>query len=177
MNNSDVSADLTLDEVRDNFISQWGAFGSHWGINRTMAQIHALLMTGLEALSTDEVMAKLSVSRGNAHTNLKELVSWGLVRIVVKKGDRKEYFDAERDVWKIFTIILRERQRREIDPALDLLRNCQEETKGLEGAEAEAFRNQVKELENFVSFARKLGSKVDKLSYGPAMKLAAKFLG
>ena len=101
MNKSDVSADLTLDEVRDNFISQWGAFGSHWGINRTMAQIHALLMTGLEALSTDEVMAKLSVSRGNAHTNLKELVSWGLVRIVVKKGDRKEYFDAERDVWKI----------------------------------------------------------------------------
>ena len=177
MNNSNVSADLTLDEVRDNFISQWGAFGSHWGINRTMAQIHALLMTGLEALSTDEVMAKLSVSRGNAHTNLKELVSWGLVRIVVKKGDRKEYFDAERDVWKIFTIILRERQRREIDPALDLLRNCQEETKGLEGAEAEAFRNQVKELENFVSFARNLGSKVDKLSYGPAMKLAAKFLG
>lgn len=177
MNNSDVSADLTLDEVRDNFISQWGAFGSHWGINRTMAQIHALLMTGLEALSTDEVMAKLSVSRGNAHTNLKELVSWGLVRIVVKKGDRKEYFDAERDVWKIFTIILRERQRREIDPALDLLRNCQEETKCLEGAEAEAFRNQVKELENFVSFARNLGSKVDKLSYGPAMKLAAKFLG
>jgi DNA-binding transcriptional regulator GbsR (MarR family) len=176
MNNSDVSADLTLDEVRDNFISQWGAFGSHWGINRTMAQIHALLMTGLEALSTDEVMAKLSVSRGNAHTNLKELVSWGLVRIVVKKGDRKEYFDAERDVWKIFTIILRERQRREIDPALDLLRNCQEETKCLEGAEAEAFRNQVKELENFVSFARNLGNKVDKLSYGPAMKLAAKFL-
>jgi len=177
MNNSDVSANLSLDEVRDNFISQWGAFGSHWGINRTMAQIHALLMTGLEALSTDEVMAKLSVSRGNAHTNLKELVSWGLVRIVVKKGDRKEYFDAERDVWKIFTIILRERQRREIDPALDLLRNCQEETKGLEGAEADAFRNQVKELENFVSFARNLGSKVDKLSYGPAMKLAAKFLG
>jgi DNA-binding transcriptional regulator GbsR (MarR family) len=177
MNESDISANLSLDEVRDNFISQWGAFGSHWGINRTMAQIHALLMTGLEALSTDEVMAKLSVSRGNAHTNLKELVSWGLVRIVVKKGDRKEYFDAERDVWKIFTIILRERQRREIDPALHLLRNCQEETKGLEGAEAEAFRNQVKELENFVGFARNLGSKVDKLSYGPAMKLAAKFLG
>lgn len=177
MNESDISANLSLDEVRDNFISQWGAFGSHWGINRTMAQIHALLMTGLEALSTDEVMAKLSVSRGNAHTNLKELVSWGLVRIVVKKGDRKEYFDAERDVWKIFTIILRERQRREIDPALHLLLNCQEETKGLEGAEAEAFRNQVKELENFVSFARNLGSKVDKLSYGPAMKLAAKFLG
>ena len=167
----------TLDEVRDDFISQWGAFGSHWGINRTMAQIHALLMTSHEPLSTDEVMEKLSISRGNAHTNLKELVSWGLVRIIVRKGDRKEYFEAERDVWKIFTIILRERQRREIDPALELLRNCQEETRGLEGAGAEAFRNQVKELENFVSFARNVGSKVDKLNYGPAMKLAAKLLG
>lgn len=176
MNELQASADQSLNEVRDNFIAQWGTFGSHWGINRTMAQIHALLMTGTEALSTDEVMQRLSVSRGNAHTNLKELVSWGLVRIVIKKGDRKEYFDAERDVWKIFTIILRERQRREIDPALELLRNCQEETKGLKGAEAEVFRNQVKELEHFVSFARNIGSKVDGLSYGPAMKLAAKFL-
>jgi DNA-binding transcriptional regulator GbsR (MarR family) len=176
MNELDVSADTSLNEVRDNFIAQWGAFGSHWGINRTMAQIHALLMTGPAALSTDEVIDRLTVSRGNAHTNLKELVSWGLVRIVVKKGDRKEYFDAERDVWKIFTIILRERQRREIDPALQLLRNCQEDTKDFQGEEAEVFRNQVKELENFVSFARNIGSQVDKLSYGPAMKLAAKFL-
>ncbi len=176
MKEADVIAVQSLDEVRDNFIAQWGAFGSHWGINRTMAQIHALLMMGLEALSTDEVMERLSISRGNAHTNLKELVSWGLVRIVVKKGDRKEYFDAEKDVWKIFTIILKERQRREIDPALELLRNCQKQTIAYEGNDAEAFRNQVKELENFVSFARNIGSKVDKLSYGPAMKLAAKFL-
>jgi len=177
VNNSDVSLNSNLDEVRDEFIAQWGAFGSQWGINRTMAQIHALLMTGTESLSTDEVMAKLSISRGNAHANLKELVAWGLVRIVVKKGDRKEYFEAEKDVWKIFTIILKERQRREIDPALALLRSCQEQTKGLKGPGAEAFRDQIKELEQFVSFARSVGSKVDKLSYGPAMKLAAKILG
>lgn len=176
MNDVNIAESQSLEEVRDSFIAQWGTYGSQWGINRTMAQIHALLMTGTEALSTDEVMERLSVSRGNAHTNLKELVSWGLVRIVIKKGDRKEYFDAERDVWKIFTIILRERQRREIDPALELLRNCQEETQGYEGEEAEVFRNQVKELENFVSFARNIGHKVDKLSYGPAMKLASKFL-
>lgn len=166
-----------LDEVRDGFIAQWGAFGSQWGINRTMAQIHALLMTGTDALSTDEVMEKLTISRGNAHTNLKELVSWGLVRIIVRKGERKEFFEAEKDVWKIFTIILRERQRREIDPALELLRGCQEDTKDLKGREAEAFRNQVKELEQFVSFARNIGGKVGKLSYGPAMKIAAKVLG
>lgn len=166
-----------LDEVRDDFIAQWGAFGSQWGINRTMAQIHALLMTGTDALSTDEVMERLHISRGNAHTNLKELVSWGLVRIIVRKGERKEFFEAEKDVWRIFTIILRERQRREIDPALELLRHCQEETRDLTGAEAKVFRDQVKELEGFVSFARNVGSKVEKLSYGPAMKLAAKLLG
>lgn len=177
MNGSNVKPTRKLDEVRDDFIAQWGAFGSQWGINRTMAQIHALLMTGYEALSTDEVMEKLSISRGNAHTNLKELVGWGLVRIIVKKGDRKEYFEAERDVWKIFTIILRERQRREIDPALELLRDCQREARGLEGADAEAFRHQIRELEQFVSFARNVGGKVGKLSYGPAMKLAAKLLG
>ena len=177
MNDTEPTDDRTLDEVRDNFISQWGAFGSQWGINRTMAQIHALLMTGPDALSTDEVMDKLAISRGNAHTNLKELVGWGLVRIISKRGERKEFFEAEKDVWKVFTIILRERQRREIDPALALLKDCHENTKTLKGANADAFRDQIKELEQFVGFARNIGGKVGKLSYGPAMKLAAKVLG
>lgn len=176
MNEGENEALEKLDEVRDGFITQWGAFGSQWGINRTMAQIHALLMTGRDAMSTDDVMERLSISRGNAHTNLKELVSWGLVRNIVKKGERKEYFEAEKDVWTIFTIILRERQRREIDPALALLRHCQQETKDLKGADAEAFRNQIKELEQFVGFARNVGGKVGKLTYGPAMKLAARLL-
>ena len=166
----------SFDEIKDDFIAQWGAFGSQWGINRTMAQIHALLMVEPAAMSTDEVMESLTISRGNAHTNLKELVNWGLVRVIVKKGERREYFEAEKDVWKIFITILRERQRREIDPALELLRSCQNETKDLEGIGEKAFRNQVKELETFVGFARGVGSKVDKLSYGPAMKLAAKLL-
>jgi len=177
MNRKHQATTRSLDEVKDDFIAQWGAFGSQWGINRTMAQIHALLMVIPDAMNTDEVMDNLTISRGNAHTNLKELVNWGLVRIIVKKGERKEYFEAEKDVWKIFITILRERQRREIDPALELLRNCQDETKHLNGVGAEAFRNQVKELETFVSFARNVGGKVDKLSYGPAMKLAAKVLG
>lgn len=177
MNEIADTDEQTLEEVRDNFISQWGAFGSQWGINRTMAQIHALLMTGLDALSTDEVMEKLAISRGNAHTNLKELVGWGLVRIISKRGERKEFFEAEKDVWKIFTIILRERQRREIDPALTLLKDCHENTKELKGPNADAFRDQIKELEQFVGFARNIGGKVGKLSYGPAMKLAAKVLG
>lgn len=177
MNKEPQETTRRLDEIKDDFIAQWGAFGSQWGINRTMAQIHALLMVEADVMNTDEVMANLTISRGNAHTNLKELVNWGLVRIIIKKGERKEYFEAEKDVWKIFIIILRERQRREIDPALELLRNCQDESKDIEGVGAEAFRNQVKELETFVGFARNVGSKVDKLSYGPAMKIAAKLLG
>ena len=74
-----------------------GAMGTQWGINRTMAQIHALLMIELQPMDTESVMEQLEISRGNAHTNLKELVSWGLIRIVVKKGERREYFEAEKD--------------------------------------------------------------------------------
>ena len=91
-----MSADSDkLKKSRDEFVSQWGALGTQWGINRTMAQIHALLMTAPGSISTDEVMEQLEISRGNAHTNLKELVAWGLIRIVVKKGERREFFEAE----------------------------------------------------------------------------------
>ena len=92
---------IKLQEARDEFVTQWGIMGAQWGINRTMAQIHALLMTAPEVMSTDEVMEALEISRGNAHTNLKDLVSWGLIRIVTKKGERKEFFEAEKDVWEI----------------------------------------------------------------------------
>src|SRR2546430_14003954 len=106
-----------LREARDEFVSQWGVIGSAWGVNRTMAQIHALLITAPSALSTDEVMAELKISRGNAHRNLRDLVSWGLVRSVVRKGERKEFFEAEKNVWKMFCIIIRERRRRELPAA------------------------------------------------------------
>src|SRR6266446_8398428 len=133
-----------LSEARDQFVSQWGVIGSAWGVNRTMAQIHALLITAPAALSTDEVMAELKISRGNAHSNLRDLVSWGLVRSVVRKGQRKEFFEAEKNVWKMFCIIIRERRRRELRPALGVLKECSARTKGLRGAEAAAFNSQIK---------------------------------
>jgi DNA-binding transcriptional regulator GbsR (MarR family) len=117
------------EKAREEFVAQWGSLGTQWGINRTMAQIHALLMTAPEPMCTDEVMEKLQISRGNAHTNLKDLVGWNLVRIITKKGDRKEYFEAEKDVWKIFITISKERKRREIEPAIHLLRDCAAQTK------------------------------------------------
>lgn len=172
-----VATDHKLEQARDEFVAQWGALGTQWGINRTMAQIHALLMTAPQAMCTDEVMESLKISRGNAHTNLKELVNWGLVRMIVIKGDRRDFYEAEKDVWQIFTIIARERKRREIDPALALLNKCAEETKSLKGAEAKAFHNQMKQLEEFVSFASKMSDRISSMRHGLAIQLASKILG
>ena len=140
-------------EARQNFVHSWGALGSSWGINRTMAMIHALLLVNEEPMATDQVMAELGVSRGNANTNLRELVGWGLVRKVVRKGERKEYFEAEKDVWTIFCIVARERKRREIEPALNLLHSCIEQTKGLRSAKARTFNRQLSELADLVETA------------------------
>ena len=167
----------TLKEAREEFVAQWGAMGTQWGINRTMAQIHALLMTAMEPMSTDEVMEELEISRGNAHTNLKELVAWGLVRIVVRKGDRREYFEAEKDVWKIFTTVARERKRREIDPALAVLRRCAERSEGIETPEGRAFHEQMRQLEEFVEFGSKMSDKIGAMKHGFALQMAAKLLG
>ncbi len=166
-----------LKQARDEFVAQWGAVGTQWGINRTMAQIHALLMTAPEPLTTDEVMAQLEISRGNAHSNLKELVAWGLIRVVVKKGERREFFEAEKDVWQIFIIIARERKRREIDPALGILSRCAEESRDLKTVEGKAFHQQMRQLEDFVGFASKMSDRVAGMKYGLALQLATKLLG
>ncbi|GAA5122599.1 hypothetical protein GCM10023212_19580 [Luteolibacter yonseiensis] len=166
-----------LKQAKDEFVSQWGALGTQWGINRTMAQIHALLMTSPVAMTTDEVMDELQISRGNAHTNLKELVAWGLLRVVVKKGERREYFEAEKDVWTMFTIIARERKRREIDPALAIVHKCAEETRDISTTEGKAFFAQMRALEEFVSFASKMSDRVASMKHGIAVQLATKILG
>jgi DNA-binding transcriptional regulator GbsR (MarR family) len=172
-----VADDQRLGRAREEFVAQWGALGTQWGINRTMAQIHALLMTSPQAMCTDDVMEALEVSRGNAHTNIKELVNWGLVRMIVVKGDRRDFYEAEKDVWQIFTIIARERKRREIDPALALLSKCAEETKDLKGSEAKEFHNQMKQLQEFVGFASKMSDRVSSMRHGLAIQLASKILG
>lgn len=166
-----------LKQARDEFVAQWGALGTQWGINRTMAQIHALLMTAPEPLTTDEVMEDLEISRGNAHSNLKELVAWGLLRVVVKKGERREYFEAEKDVWQIFTIVARERKRREIEPALAILSKCSDESREIGGAAGKAFHQQMRELEDFVGFASKMADRVSSMKHGLALQLATKLLG
>ena len=163
--------------ARDEFVAQWGTMGSAWGINRTMAQIHALLMTSDRALTTDEVMDDLKISRGNAHQNLRELAGWGLVRSVIRKGERKEYFEAEKDVWRMFCIVARERKRREIVPALKALRACEEETRGLRGEKAAAFNRQIRALSEFVGQTDTILDRISRSEGSSIMPLLLKMLG
>ncbi len=107
---------MNLEEAKEQFIQTWGTLGTNWGINRTMAQIHALLMIAPESLSTEEIMEELNISRGNTNMNIRELISWGLVHKELKAGERKEYFVAEKDIWEVAQCIVRERKRRELDP-------------------------------------------------------------
>jgi DNA-binding transcriptional regulator GbsR (MarR family) len=176
MSEKDTSSD-PLVAARDEFISQWGAMGGAWGVNRTMAQVHALLMTSDKALTTDEVMAELKISRGNAHQNLRELVGWGLVRNVIRKGERKEYFESEKDVWKMFCIIARERKRREIEPALRALRTCAEQAKSLKGDKAAAFNRQIKALSEFLGQAEAVMDRISKSEQSAIMPLVLKMFG
>ena len=165
-----------LESARDEFVAQWGAMGSSWGINRTMAQIHALLIITTRPLSTDEIMAELKISRGNAHMNLRELAGWGLVRSVLRKGERKEFFEAEKDVWKMFCIIVRERKRREIRPAINVLKDIRERVEGLKSPEAIAFAKQAKALSDFMEMADGVLSKVVRSEQSTIVPWALRFL-
>jgi DNA-binding transcriptional regulator GbsR (MarR family) len=166
----------TLLQARDEFVTQWGTIGTAWGINRTMAQVHALLITAGHLMCTDEIMDELKISRGNAHKNLRDLVSWGLIRSVVRKGERKEFFEAEKNVWKMFCIILRERRRRELRPAQAALQECAARTRGLKGAEAVAFNKQIKALSDFLELADNVITKISRSEQSSMVPWALKFL-
>jgi len=166
-----------LNDAREKFIALWGAMGTAWGINKTMAQIHALLMVAPEPLNTDDVMEQLGVSRGHANTNLRELVNWGLVRTVFQKGDRKDYFESEKDVWKMFCCIARERKRREIDPVVSALGDCAAQTAKLKGAEAAAFNSMVGELQDFTGLVAGVLERIGRSDQSAVMPAMMKLLG
>jgi DNA-binding transcriptional regulator GbsR (MarR family) len=112
---------MKLPEAKEKFIKAWGKLGSGWGISRTMAQVHALLLISPEPLSAEEIMKELKISGGNANMNLRELINWGLVEKEHRKGERREFFAAEKDIWKVAMQIARERRRRELEPVKKLL--------------------------------------------------------
>src|SRR6185369_3412307 len=116
-----------LEAVEDQFVELWNNMGDLWGISPTMARIHGLLYITGAALSMDDIMERLAISRGNVSMNLSKLLEWGLVRRVHKRGDRKEYYESLSDVWEMFTLVANQRKRREIDPILNTLRRCRDE--------------------------------------------------
>lgn len=146
---------MNLEEAKQQFINSWGAFGSQWGINRTMAQIHALLLISSAAITQDEIMEKLTISRGNVNMNIRDLISWGLVERVIVSGERKEFFIADKDIWKVATQIIKERKKRELDPMLKLLSQ-------LENIDDKKAKD-AKEFLTVVGDIKKLGNQADGL--------------
>ncbi|MBV4356519.1 GbsR/MarR family transcriptional regulator [Pinibacter aurantiacus] len=140
---------MKLSEAKQQFIASWGAFGTHWGINRTMAQVHALLLISPDPLTQDDVMEQLSVSRGNANMNIRELIDWGLVDRVIVPGERKEYFTAEKDIWKVATQIIKERKKRELDPMMKLINQLSTVEGDKKDKETKAFLDTINGIKKF----------------------------
>jgi DNA-binding transcriptional regulator GbsR (MarR family) len=140
---------MELKEAKQQFIGAWGSFGSNWGINRTMAQIHALLLVSAEPISADDVMADLNISRGNANMNLRELINWGLVDRVIITGERKEYFSAEKDIFKVARIITKERKKRELEPMLKFLDSISEISGDKNDKEVKTYIDTIKGIKKF----------------------------
>src|SRR5207244_2059520 len=118
-----------LTPVQQKFVLHWGEMGTRWGINRTVAQIHALLFIWPEPLPAEDIAETLGVARSNVSTSLKELQGWGIVRLVHVMGDKRDHFESMKDAWEMFRLVLDERKRREIDPTLQVLRECIAEAK------------------------------------------------
>jgi DNA-binding transcriptional regulator GbsR (MarR family) len=127
------------------FILHWGELGTRWGLNRSVAQVHALLYLSPTPLTADQVASLLSIARSNVSTSLRELQGWGLVRVVHVMGDRRDHFDTVHDVWEMFTIVVEERKRREIDPTIAVLRECATEIDRNTPEDKEA-RKRIREL-------------------------------
>lgn len=139
---------MELKPVSERFVLHWGEMGSRWGVNRTVAQLHALLYLAGRPMDADEIMRTLGVARSNVSTSLKELLSWKLVRIVHLRGDRRDYFETSTEVWELFRLIVEGRRQREIDPTIEVLKSClsnpdldQEET---------ATQQRIQETLNFI---------------------------
>jgi len=149
---------MELQEGRDKFIQSWGTLGSNWGINRTMAQIHALLLLAHEPLSADDIMAQLKISRGNANMNIRALMDWGLVYKELKPGERKEFFVAEKDMWDVVKKVIEQRKKKELEPMLKVLN----EVSNVKGdlPEEQEFSKVVKDIQ---LFSNKADSTLDSL--------------
>ena len=140
-------------EAKSKYIQAWGTLGTSWGINKAMAQIHALLLVSSEPLSTDIIMEELNISRGNANMNIRSLMDWGIINKVYVSGERKEFFVSEKDVWSLARQVIKERRKRELEPVIKVLNEVS--SIKLEGSE------EAKEFTKMTSELAKFSSKID----------------
>ncbi len=147
---------MNITEAKQKFIEHWGILATQWGINRTMAQVHALLLIADKNLSTDDIMEQLTISRGNVNMNVRELMDWNLVRKVITPGDRKEYFAAEKDIWKVAMNIMEQRKKRELDPMVKLLNELSSVEGDKRNTEIKSFTDTVNNIKKFSGHADKI---------------------
>ena len=154
---------MKLSPVTTKFILHWGEMGTRWGVNRTVAQVHALLYVAPEPLNAETIAQTLSVARSNVSTSLRELQGWGIIKPVHLLGDRREHYEAMKDVWEMARVILDERKRREIDPTMALLRECAEELKTGERPDPPTLGR----LEEMLAFLEGMSALYDELRHLP----------
>jgi DNA-binding transcriptional regulator GbsR (MarR family) len=160
---------MTLTPARQRFILHWGEMGTKWGINRTVAQIHALLHVSARPLNAEEIADTLSIARSNVSTSLKELQSWGIVKVVHEMGDRRDHFESIHDVWTLFQIIMDERKKREVDPTVAVLKECVAEAKA---ENDELAHRRLADLAEFVETTSHFYSQLRRLPAGGLRQLA-----
>lgn len=141
---------MNLDESRQKFIQSWGTLGSNWGINRAMAQVHALLLISPDPLTADEIMEQLVISRGSANMNVRALIDWGLVYKESVPGERKEFFRAEKDVYKMARQILKVRKQKELDTAARVIRELKTDKKQVQSRDEKEFNDMMYQLDDLV---------------------------
>src|SRR5688572_22477688 len=143
-----------LTPLEQKFVLHWGEMGAKWGINRTVAQIHALLFLSAKPLNAEDIASRLNVARSNVSTSLRELQGWGIVKVVHQLGDRRDHFESLKDVWEMFRIIVDERKKREADPTLAMLRSAVAEAKQPDAADAYTRKRLTEMLDFFESMTR-----------------------
>ena len=140
---------MKLTPVMQKFILHWGEMGTRWGVNRTVAQIHALLYLSPQPVHSEEIANTLAVARSNVSTSLKELQNWGLIRVTHVMGDRRDHFESLKDVWEMYRVLLEERKRRELNPTLEMLHELMDELE--KGGDEEAYtRDRIKDITRFL---------------------------
>lgn len=167
---------MKFKEAKNKFVQTWGALGSQWGINKTMAQIHALLMVSNEAVSMEDIMDELQISRGNASMNLRALMDWGIVYKEYKAGERREFFTAEKDLDELASKIARERSKREIKPALKILKEVSTIQAKESSEEEKHFVDQTSKLYDFVLKADNMLDKITEFNENWLGRLVLKIM-